>query len=76
MKKYLLILFLAASFIACKKESNSNGNIAGKTCWYCTFGQTPYGDQPPPKVVCNDGEAPSGFKDEEGNDLSSFCKKQ
>ena len=68
MKKIITILSACLFILSCKKEEK-------KVCWYCTFG-TINGVTPPPKTVCNDGEDPGPFKNEQNNDLNSNCKQQ
>lgn len=68
MKK-LLLLIICASFLSCKKESNTT---SGTKCYHCTFGVYA-GVRPEPVDYCGDDGGARRFKDAAGNDLSSQC---
>jgi hypothetical protein len=60
MKKLLLIILIATSFTACKKQGQ---------CYHCTFG-TISGYTPPPEDYC--GPLPY-VKKVNGNEVNTFC---
>lgn len=65
MKKLLLALIISLTLLSCKKEHG--------TCYHCTFGYY-NGVQHPPVDYC--GEEGRQFKDDQGNDLSSYCVRK
>lgn len=62
--KYILLILL----IGCTKPKTD------KNCYICTFGV----GQPAKQVCINEGEDINKvqFKDNQGNDLTSYCTKQ
>jgi hypothetical protein len=68
LKKVLIALLLTTFFISCQKEK--------QVCYDCTFG-TFNGTQRPPTVWCGkEGEPIPQFTDDNGNDLSVFCRRR
>lgn len=73
MKK-ILVMMLFVFAVSCSKNANPLTN-----CYYCTFGLTPIGEQPPPKTVClqpSEKISDKQFRDDKGNDLVSYCTKK
>lgn len=69
MKKILVVLLI---MVSCSKSPP-------KDCYYCTFGLSPAGEQPPPQTVClqpSEQIADKQFRDDKGNDLVSYCEKR